>query len=166
MAAGYRRASFQVFHGNFQFCRQLCHLRRIVPDIFPVQFFCRKEIDWWQVGNICQSGNAGVAITSKLFKPFLQNRERGDLILDFVIHCSINCYDNQTKNHCSERDPPRPRSEHKFYGTSLLIDSYATIYIHRRLSRDVPVFAQIGAVGNQTNQANSSKPNAIRQNQG
>ena len=77
----------------------------------------------------------------KLFKPFLQSRERGDLILVFVIHCSINCYDNQTKNHCSERDPPRPRSEHKFYGTSLLIDSYATIYIHRRLSRDVPVFA-------------------------
>ena len=102
----------------------------------------------------------------KLFKPFLQSRERGDLILVFVIHCSINCYDNQTKNHCSERDPPRPRSEHKFYGTSLLIDSYATIYIHRRLSRDVPVFAQLGAVGNQTNQADSSKPNAIRQNQG
>lgn len=102
----------------------------------------------------------------KLFKPFLQSRERGDLILVFVIHCSINCYDNQTKNHCSERDPPRPCSEHKFYGTSLLIDSYATIYIHRRLSRDVPVFAQIGEVGNQTNQADSSKPNAIRQNQG
>ena len=102
----------------------------------------------------------------KLFKPFLQSRERGDLILVFVIHCSINCYDNQTKNHCSERDPPRPRSEHKFYGTSLLIDSYATIYIHQRLSRDVPVFAQIGAVGSQTNQADSSKPNAIRQNQG
>lgn len=102
----------------------------------------------------------------KLFKPFLQSRERGDLILVFVIHCSINCYDNQTKNHCSERDPPRPRSEHKFYGTSLLIDSYATIYIHQRLSRDVPVFAQLGAVGNQTNQADSSKPNAIRQNQG
>ena len=130
MAAGDRRASFQVFHGHFQFCRQLCHLRRIVLDIFPVQFFCREEIDWWQVGNICPSGNAGVAITSKLFKPFLQNRERGDLMVVFVIHCSINCYDIQTKNHCSERDPPRPRSEHKFYGISLLINLYTAIYMY------------------------------------
>ena len=83
----------------------------------------------------------------KLFKPFLQSRERGDLILVFVIHCSINCYDNQTKNHCSERDPPRPRSEHKFYGTSLLIDSYATIYIHRRLRSCLKFFLRTFEIG-------------------
>ena len=100
----------------------------------------------------------------KLFKPFLQIRERDDLIVVFVIHCSINCYDNQTKNHCSERDPPRLRSEHKFYGISLLISLYTVICIYRKLSRDVPVFAQIGAAGSQTNQADSNKPDAIRQN--
>ena len=33
----------------------------------------------------------------KLFKPFLQSRERGDLIVVFVIHCPIDCCDNTTK---------------------------------------------------------------------
>ena len=84
-----------------------------------------------------------VALTSKLFKPFLQSRERDDLTVVFVIHYLINCYDNPAKNHCSERDPPRPRSEHKFYGISLLINLYTTICIYRGLSRDVPVFARI-----------------------
>ena len=107
-----------------------------------------------------------VALTFKLFKPFLQSRERDDLTVVFVIHHPINCYDNPTKNHCSERDPPRPRSEHEFYGISLLINLYTVIYIHQRLSRAVPVFAQIGAVWRQTNQADSNKPNAIRRNQG
>ena len=105
--------------------------------------------------------------TSKPSKPFLQSREQDDLTVAFVIHYSINSYDNPTKNHCSERDPPRLRSEHKFYGVFLLINSYITIYTHRRLSRDVPVFAQIGAGGSQTNQAtNNSDPNAIRRDQG
>ena len=106
-----------------------------------------------------------VALTSKLFKPFLQSRERDDLTVVFVIHYPINSYDNPTRNHCSERDPPRPRSEHKFYGIFLLINTYTAIYIYRRLSRDVPVFAQIGTAGSQTNQADSSKPNTIRKNQ-
>ena len=105
-------------------------------------------------------------LTSKLFKSFLQSRERSDLIVVFVIHYLINCYDNPAKNHCSERDPPRLRSEHKFHGISLLINLYTVIYIHRRLSCPVPVFAQIGAIGSQTNQADSNKPDAIRQNQG
>ena len=71
------------------------------------------------------------------------------------------------KNHCSERDPPQPRSEHKFYGISLLINLYTTICIYQELSRDVPVFAQIGTDGSKTNQAtNNSKPNAIRRDQG
>ena len=96
----------------------------------------------------------------------MQNREQGDLILVFVIHYPINCYDNRAKNHCSERDPPRLRSEHKFHGIYLLINSYTAIYTYRKLSRPVPVFAQIGAVWRQTNQADSNKPNAIRQNQG
>ena len=107
-----------------------------------------------------------MALTFKLFKPFLQSRERDDLTVVFVIHYLINCYDNPAKNHCSERDPPRPRSEHKFHDISLLINLYTAIYIHRRLSRPVPVFAQIEAVGSQTNQADSNKPDAIRQNQG
>ena len=81
----------------------------------------------------------------KFFKPFLQIRERDDLTVVFVIHYPIDCYDNPTKNHCSERDPPRPRSEHKFHGIFLLVNSYAAIYTYRRLSRAVPVFAQIGA---------------------
>ena len=39
--------------------------------------------------------------------------------------------------------------------------------MYGRLSRDVPVFAQIGTDGSHTNQAtNSSKPNAIRRDQG
>ena len=56
------------------------------------------------------------------FKPFLQSREQDNLTVTFVIHCSINSYDNPAKNSCSERDPPRPRSEHKFYGIFLLIN--------------------------------------------
>ena len=54
----------------------------------------------------------------------------------------------------------------KFYGISLLINLYTVIYTYRRLSCPVPVFAQIGAAGSQTNQADSNKPNAIRRNQG
>ena len=101
----------------------------------------------------------------KLFKPLLQSRERGGLILVFVRHCSINCYDNPTKNHCSERDPPRPRSEQRFYGKFLLVNSYAAIYMCRRLSRPVPVFAHIEAAGSRTNQADSGKTNTFRRNQ-
>ena len=89
----------------------------------------------------------------KLFKPFLQSRERDDLTAVLVILYFIYSYDNPTKNHCSERDPPRLRSEHKFYGISLLINSYTIICIYQRLSRPVPVFAQIGTAGNQTDQA-------------
>ena len=107
-----------------------------------------------------------VALTFKLFKPFLQSRERDDLTVVFVIHYLINCYDNPAKNHCSERDPPRLRSEHKSHGIYLLINSHTAIYTYLKLSRPVPVFAQIGVVGSQTNQADSNKPNAIRQNQG
>ena len=33
----------------------------------------------------------------KFFKTFLQSRERGDLIVVFVIHCPIDCCDNTTK---------------------------------------------------------------------
>ena len=106
-----------------------------------------------------------VSLTSKRHKPFLQSREQGDLIVVFVINYPINSYDNPTKNHCSERDPPRPRSEHKFYGIFLLINLHTAIYTHRKLSRGVPVFAQIGAAGSQANQDDSSKPNATRYNQ-
>ena len=93
--------------------------------------------------------------------------ERDDLTVAFVIYCSINSYDKPAKNHCSGRDPPRPRSEHKFYGISLLINLYTAICIYRGLSWDVPVFAQIGTAGSQANQAmNRSKPNAICRDQG
>ena len=68
------------------------------------QYFCRRQIS--------------------------QSRERDDLIVFFVIRYPIDCYDNPTKNHCSERDPPRPRSEHKFHGIFLLINSYTTIYTY------------------------------------
>ena len=113
-----------------------------------------------------QSVDVTCGIDFKLFKLFLQIRERDDLIVVFVIYYSIGSYDNPTKNHCSERDPPRPRSEHKFYGIFLLVNSHTAIYIYRKLSRDVPVFAQIGAAGSKTNQAGSNNPNAIRKNQG
>ena len=103
-----------------------------------------------------------VALTSKLHKPFLQSRERGDLTVVFVINYSINSYDSPAKNHCSERDLPRPRSEHKFYGIFLLINLHTVIYIRRKLSRGVPVFAQIGTAGSQANHDDSRKPNATR----
>ena len=132
----------------------------------------RQQIKFCRSGKFCFSQvirqimlSTIVALTSKLFKPFLQSREQDDLTVVFVIHYLINCYDNPAKNHCSERDPPRPRSEHKFHGISSLINSYTAIYTYRRLSRDVPVFAQIGTAGSQTNQADSNKPNAIRKNQ-
>ena len=132
----------------------------------------RQQIEFCRSGKFCFSQvirqimlSTIVALTSKLFKPFLQSREQDDLTVVFVIHYLINSYDNPTKNHCSERDPPRLRSEHKFHGISSLINSYTAIYTYRRLSRDVPVFEQIGAAGSQTNQADSNKPNAIRKNQ-
>ena len=53
-----------------------------------------------------------------------------------------------------------------FMAYFLLINSHAAIYIYRKLSRDVPVLAQIGTAGSQTNHAGSNKPNAIRKNQG
>ena len=115
----------------------------------------------------CNRLKRSVSLASKLHKPFLQSRERDDLIVAFVIHCSIDNYDSLTKNHSSERDPPRPRSEHKFYGISLLINLYTAICIYRGLSRDVPVFAQIGTDGSRTNEAtSSSKQNAIRRDRG
>ncbi len=113
-----------------------------------------------------QSVDATCGINFKLFKPLLQTRERDDLIVVFVIHYPINRYDNPTKNRCSERDPPRPRSEQRFYGKFLLVNSYAAIYMCRRLSRPVPVFAQIEATRSQTNQADSGKSNTIRRNHG
>ena len=57
-----------------------------------------------------------------------QSREQDDLTVVFVIHYLINCYDNPTKNHCSERDPPRPHSEHKFYGIFFLINMLLFTY--------------------------------------
>ena len=69
-----------------------------------------------------QSVKATCALTSKLSKPFSQSREQGDLTIVFVIHYSINSYDNHAKKHCSEQNPLRPRSEHKFYGIFLLVN--------------------------------------------
>ena len=45
----------------------------------------------------------------KFFKTFLQIRERDDLTVVFVIHCSINCYDNPAKKSLFRaRSTPTP----------------------------------------------------------